>query len=93
MNYSFFSRIRILSFCILAFVVILIGKLFLLQVVHSDSYKEEADRQYVSSASDIFERNEIFFETKTGQMVSAAVQTVGFKLIINPSKMTEIDSV
>ena len=89
--HNFFSRIKILSFCIIVFALILIAKLFLIQVVHSNSYKEKADRQYATPSSDIFERNGIYFETKTGQLVSAAIQTAGFKLAINPNDITNID--
>ena len=80
-----------MSFCIIVFALILIAKLFLIQVVHSNSYKEKADRQYATPSSDIFERNGIYFETKTGQLVSAAIQTAGFKLAINPNDITNID--
>ena len=90
---NFFSRIRILSFCIIVFALILIAKLFLIQVVHSNSYKEKADRQYATPSSDIFERNGIYFETKTGQLVSAGIQTAGFKLAINPNNITGIDEI
>ena len=89
--HNFFSRIKILSFCIIVFALILIAKLFLIQVVHSNSYKEKADRQYATPSSDIFERNGIYLETKTGQLVSAAIQTSGFKIAINPSDITDID--
>ncbi len=88
---NIFSRIRILSFCILFFALILITKLFLVQVVHSSSYKEKADRQYATPSSDIFERNGIFFESKNGQLVSAAVQTAGYKIAINPTQIIDID--
>ncbi|HNW71695.1 MAG TPA: penicillin-binding protein 2 [Candidatus Paceibacterota bacterium] len=94
MSYSFFSstRIKIFSFCILAFAFILIVRLFFIQIVNSDLYKEKADRQYATPSSDIFERGSIFFETKTGELVSAAIQTTGFKIAINPAKITDIDN-
>ena len=92
MNYSFLSRTRILSFCILVFSAILIGKLFFIQVIHSVSYKERASHQYATPSSDIFERGTIYFNTKDNQLVSAAIQTTGFKLAINPTEITDIDS-
>lgn len=92
MNYSFFSRIKFLSFFILVFASILIAKLFFVQVIYSNSYKEKADRQYVTPSSDIFERGSIYFETKNNQLVSAAIQTTGFKLAINPSQIIDIDN-
>jgi cell division protein FtsI/penicillin-binding protein 2 len=92
MNFSFFSRIRILSFCIIVFALILIAKLFLVQVIESSSFKEKADRQYATPTSDLFERNSIYFETKNGQLFSAGVQTTGFKLAINPKEILDIEN-
>lgn len=92
MNYSFLPRTKILSFCILLFAGILISKLFLIQIVHSSSYKERADRQYVTPQSDIFERGTVFFERKGGQMVAAAVQSTGYKIAINPGEVSDSES-
>ena len=89
MKSSFIWRTRIIFFCILIFASILIGKLFLVQVVHSTSYSERADRQYSTPSSDIFERGTIYFSQKDGQLVSAALQTTGFKAVINPSKISD----
>jgi len=72
---------------ILIFALILIGKLFLVQVVHSNDYLEKADRQYSTPSSNIFERGTIYFSRKDGQLVSAAMQITGFKVAINPSKI------
>ena len=93
MNYSFLSRIKILSFLILIFALILVAKLFLVQIVHSNSYSERADRQYVTPSSDIFERGTVFFNRKDGQLVSAAMQTAGFKLAIKPSEIVDAESI
>lgn len=54
---------------------------------------ERADHQYVTSSSDIFERGSIFFERKDGQLVSAATQTTGFKVAINPSQISDDEEV
>jgi len=89
MKYSFLVRTRIIFFCISIFAFILIGKLFLVQVVHSNSYSEKADRQYSTPSSNIFERGTIYFSRKDGQLVSAALQTTGFKIAIIPSKITD----
>jgi cell division protein FtsI/penicillin-binding protein 2 len=87
MSYSFFSRTKVLSICICLFVIVLIVKLFLLQVVHRNYYSEQADHQYATPASDIFERGTIFFERKDGELVSGATQASGFKIAINPSEI------
>ena len=89
MKSSFLFRTRIIFFCISIFALILITKLFLVQVVHSSSYSERADRQYATPSSNIFERGTIYFSRKDGQLVSAAMQTTGFKLTINPVKIID----
>ena len=93
MNYSFLSRTKILSFCVLVFSVILISKLFLIQVVRTNSYSDRADRQYATPSSNIFERRTIFFNAKDDSLVSAAVQATGFKIAINPSKITNAEDI
>ncbi len=62
-------------------------KLFLVQVVHRNSYSDRADRQYATPTENIFERGSVFFTRKDGQLVSAAMQTAGFKLAVNNSKI------
>mgnify|MGYP001557829583 CR=1 FL=1 len=93
MKYSFLFRTRIIFFCISVFALILIGKLFLVQVVRSSDYSDRADRQYSTPSSNIFERGTIYFERKDGQLVSAAMQTTGFKLAINPIKILDKEAV
>ena len=93
MKYSFLLRTRIVFFCVSIFALILIGKLFSVQVMSSGSYSERADRQYSTPSSDIFERGTIYFERKDSQLVSAATQITGFKVAINPSKITDKESV
>lgn len=93
MTYSFLSRTKILFLGILFFAFILVSKLFLVQIVHSGTYQDKADRQYATPSSSIFERGSIFFTDKSNKTVSAAMQTTGFKLTINPSKIVDGDKV
>jgi cell division protein FtsI/penicillin-binding protein 2 len=93
MKYSFLFRTRIIFFCISVFALILIGKLFLVQVVQSSSYSQQADRQYSTPSSNIFERGTIYFSRQDGQLVSAAMQTTGYKVAINPTKIIDKESV
>lgn len=89
MKSNFVFRIKTISFCILAFAVVLVIKLFLVQVIHAKSYAKEANRQYVTPSTDIFERGTIYFKDKNGELVSAATQTLGFKLAIEPNKIND----
>lgn len=89
MTYSFLSRSRIVLFFIALFSLIIIAKIFYVQVVHSETYKDAAYRQYATPAQNIFERGTIYFTRKDGQLVTAATQTTGYKVAINPSKITD----
>lgn len=85
MKYSFSSRIHILTICILAFAVLMIGRLFWVQIIKQKTYKEEASRQYYTLSSRVFERGSIFFERKDKELVSAGTQVSGYKLALNPT--------
>ena len=89
MKFSFITRTRVIFFCILLFAIVLIAKLFLVQIVHSSDYSDRADRQYSTPSSNIFERGNIYFSHKDGQLVSAALQTTGFKVAIDPVKIID----
>lgn len=93
MTYSFIFRFRITLFCLILFFLILTAKLFLVQVVHGNTYSESADRQYSTPSGNIYERGTIFFESKNGQLISAATQTTGFKIAIDPSKIIDAENV
>ncbi len=92
MAFSFLSRIRIISLAIFLFALLLITKLFFVQVVESKKYSEKADRQYATPAGNIFERGSIFFRQKDGNLVSAATLTTGFKIAINPKEIADAES-
>ncbi len=93
MKSSFIFRTRIILFLILLFGFILVAKLFLVQIVHSDFYSEKAEHQYATPSGDIYERGTIYFSRRDGELVSAATQVSGYKVAINPTKITDAESV
>ncbi len=92
MKSSFIFRTRIIIACIILFGFVLIAKLFYVQVVHSEFYSDKADHQYATPSGDIYERGTIYFTRKDGELVSAATQISGYKVAINPSKITDGES-
>lgn len=91
---SIFSfRTKVLSILILIFASILIGKLFLVQIIHREAFADEANKQYFTPSAGVFERGTIFFKTKDGSLVSAATQMAGFKLVVNPSEISDPEDV
>ena len=78
------TRIRLISILVFGFAVLLIGRLYMLQIVRSDIYSEKADRQYSSTSKNIFSRGTIFFQNKDNSLVSAATLKSGVIVAINP---------
>lgn len=64
-------------------VVVFIVKLFYLQIIHGHSYEQQADRQYVTTTSQTFDRGTIYFTQQDATLVSAATLKSGFKLAVN----------
>ena len=87
MKSSFLIRSRIVVCFLILFALILLSKLFLVQIVHSSTYREAADRQYVTPSSDIYERGTIYFQNQDGSLVDAATQASGYKIAINPTEI------
>jgi cell division protein FtsI/penicillin-binding protein 2 len=56
----------------------------MLQIVDSDVYQDKADRQYSSTAKNVFTRGGIFFINKDKTLVSAATLKSGTNITINP---------
>lgn len=86
-----FNRNRIFSFIVLLFGLILIGKLFLLQIINKNTYRDLADRQYSTPTSDVFERGAILFTRKDGELISGATQLSGYKVAIDMTKVKDIN--
>lgn len=93
MNSHYETRIRIISVAILLFGLILVGKLYFIQIVNNDLYTQKADRQYQSSSGNIFTRGNIYFQSKTGTLISAATLQSGFTVAINPQILRNHESV
>jgi stage V sporulation protein D (sporulation-specific penicillin-binding protein) len=89
MRQSGVVRIRIISSVFVIIGVLLISRLYYVQVVKADYYEERAERQYVHTVRDLYSRGSIYFSTKDDEQVSAATVLAGFVLAINPSIITE----
>lgn len=81
---SSLSRIRFLSLAIVFIALLIIARLYILQITEHDTYTDKADRQYARSSNNVFNRGAIFFTGKNGEEVSAATLKTGFTIAINP---------
>ncbi len=89
MRRSAILRIRIITAIILVMAVVMLIKLYYLQVVNHQYYVDKAESQYVHTSRDIFDRGGIYFTTKSGEQVSAASVQSGFVLAVNPSTLKD----
>jgi cell division protein FtsI/penicillin-binding protein 2 len=67
----------------------IIGKLFLLQIVHGETFAKRADRQYAPSSTGVFDRGTIYATRKDGTLATLASVSAGFKLAIVPGQLTD----
>jgi len=69
--------------------LLIIGRLFDLQIVKAESYKERANRQFVTPKNLLFNRGAIYFSNKDDVRPVAASMQLTYKITINPKQITE----
>jgi len=72
--------------------LILVGRLYHIQVVQHELFYERAEKQYVHTVSDLYSRGAIYFSTKNDEKVSAATVQSGYLLSIDPSRIEDAQS-
>lgn len=82
-------RVRILFLLCLGAWLVVIGKMYYVQVVVNDRYVALADRQHQRPAGGLFDRGEVFLTTKDGEHVAAATNRQGFVLYISPKDIKD----
>lgn len=89
MRAQFRSRIRlVLAFIVLA-ALLIVTRLYFVQIVHGDEYAEKADRQFASNGSGLFDRGAIYLTAKDGTLISGATLATGFLVAINPQTIQD----
>ncbi|MEI7777303.1 MAG: penicillin-binding protein 2 [bacterium] len=84
-------KIRIISGVILLVALLLVSKLYLLQIVHGKDFVNRADAQYVRPPQYTFDRGSIYFQTKDGNLVSGATVKTGYLITVNPKLITNAE--
>jgi stage V sporulation protein D (sporulation-specific penicillin-binding protein) len=79
------NRTTIIIFVASLIVLLFVIKLYQIQIIQGQDYRNKADKQYTGNQSDIFERGSIYFTDKNGHKISAATVKTGYKVTINPS--------
>lgn len=86
-------RARFLSGAFLAVSLIIGVRLYFLQVIHGDDFRAQALSQYVESTPDTSDRGSIFFTAKDGALVAGALMQRGWRVAINPERVTDAQKV
>jgi cell division protein FtsI/penicillin-binding protein 2 len=89
MKGKIFTRLRIISFFILFVAFAFVVRLYVLQIMRHNDFKNLADKQYIKSDGGIFSRGTIYFKDKDGNLISAATLQSGFLLTINPKQLKD----
>lgn len=81
---TFVKRIRLLTTIFILISLLLIVKLYIVQVLNHDNYVALGDRQYIKKNSNINDRGDIFFTKKDGSYIVAATMKDDYTLYVNP---------
>ncbi|RJR13668.1 penicillin-binding protein 2 [Candidatus Parcubacteria bacterium] len=88
MRSKFVVRARILSGLLILLALLLVTRLYFLQIVQGDKYRENAAAQYVvEHDSNVIDRGAIFFTHRDQTPVAAAVMQTGWKIAIVPDDL------
>jgi cell division protein FtsI/penicillin-binding protein 2 len=91
MNARFVARVRAVTFLCLAVALVIIGRLYLLQILQGKLYAARADAQFTLPQTPLMQRDSIYFTDKSGTLLNAATLRTGFSLALNPTKITDIE--
>lgn len=93
MKSNYPNRIRLISILFFIFALLLIGRLYLVQIIENDFYINKANRQYSSTSRNVFSRGTIFFQNKDNSLVSAATLKSGYIIAVNPEILKDPENV
>src|SRR3989344_4046613 len=92
MRAAFRLRLRLVLAGICLFALLILTRLYFVQIVQGEEYSLKADRQYVASGSALFDRGAIYFTRKDGALVSAATLAISFLVAVNPRLIDDPDA-
>ncbi len=85
-------RIWIMIGTVAFITLLLIWRLFNLQITHGEAYKLEASHQYVNSKEGIFDRGNIFTISRNGSKIAAATVRTRYVFAIDPRRIEDAEA-
>lgn len=89
MKSSLTRRTRIVGFFFIVTALFIVARLYFVQIVHGEAYRQRAESQYVERTPDTINRGNIYFTTKEGAHVAAAVMQTGYRIAIHPADIAD----
>ncbi len=87
MRRQFRFRLRVLAGILVLGALFLATRLYFIQVIHGSDFALRAQRQYISSSQELYDRGTIYFTRKDGTPISAATLETGFLIAIDPEEL------
>ncbi len=88
----FVGRVRLIALGFFLATVIIIARLYFLQIMHGADYAQKADRQFTTPGAALFSRGSIYFTAKDGTEVAAATVADGVSVAVLPRKITDAEA-
>jgi len=79
------ARTRLISIFIILVALVMVARLYFVQIVYGDTFAEKAERQNINENTILYNRGGIYFETKDGETVPAAISRTGYTISVNPN--------
>lgn len=93
MRHVFRLRIRLIFLFVLAVALLLIVRLYVIQIVQGSEYALKAQHQYVNTSQQLYDRGGIYFTRKDGTLISAATLQNGYIVVISPKNIIDAEKV
>ncbi|HVW82689.1 MAG TPA: penicillin-binding protein 2 [Candidatus Paceibacterota bacterium] len=89
MRAAFRSRLRLLLGALILVAVLILVRLYFVQVVYGTDYALQADAQYAAQGATLFDRGAIYFTQKDSTPVAAATLSTGYLVAIDPQTLAD----
>lgn len=92
MHARFVVRIRVIALFVILAVLVIVGRLYVLQIVRGHSYAVRAHAQFLPQTSPLLDRGTIYFTDKNGTQITAAALKTGYAIALNPTKVVDAEA-
>ena len=79
------GRIHYISIFLIFLALLMVVRLYFVQVVNGEKFIVTAERQNINENTISYDRGEIYFESKDGETIPAAISRSGFTIAIKPN--------